>query len=64
MTALNTISSDDLPFVGWVVSDTEPVFFFLWEFCLFFPRARVGLVKKSDEKHRKKSTLPKFQLFG
>ena len=33
--------------------------FFLGHF-VFFPRARVGLVKKkSDEKHRKKSTWPK-----
>ena len=43
-----------MSFVGQVVSDTEPVFFFLWAF--FFSRARVGLVKKKVTRNRKKST--------
>ena len=38
--------------------NTEPVLFFFFGHFVFFPRARVGLVKKSDEKHRKKSTWP------
>ena len=46
-----------MSFVGQVVWDTEPVFFFLWAFC-FFPRARVIWWKKRDEKYRKKSTWP------
>ena len=31
--------------------------FFFFEHFVFFPRARVGVVKKSDEKHRKKKHM-------
>ena len=37
--------------------------FFFSSDIFFFPRARVGLVKKSDEKHRKKSSWPNWHLF-
>ena len=48
-----------MSFVGQVVWDTEPVFFFfLWAFCFFSARPRRFGEKKSDEKHRKKSTWP------
>ena len=45
--------------VGHVVWDTEPVFFILWAFCFYSARPRRFGEKKSDEKHRKKSTWPK-----
>ena len=46
-----------MSFVGQVVSDTEPVFFFFGHFVFSACPRRFG-EKKSDEKHRKKSTLP------
>ena len=43
-----------MSFVGQVAWDTEPVRFFFFGHFVFFSRARVGLVKKNDEKHSKK----------
>ena len=58
MTALNIMSSVCHLSVRWSGTLSQCVFFFFGHF-VFFPLARVGLVKKkSDEKHRKKSTWP------
>ena len=48
MTVLNTMSysSVGVSFVGQVVWNTETVRFFFFGRFVFFPRARVGLVKK------------------